>query len=785
MKIKRLIANAFGTLDREYTFDTSSANLVVEDNEVGKSTLTAAIVAALYGLLKRPASRGDLSEWKRFQPIGGGSYQVEMEVALPDKELIILRDFNYGVTTVRDKLTNKNITPEYLELGRDIVGERLLGLNREQFLKTALVKQLELHSVDKAQELTTKIQAIVDSSSGDMTANQAVEILDETVQKYQGKAVKSGMVQSEIKGLQSEISSIEGRIRELEREREQADEELKKLECLGRKQKAREERREVVEYLRKRKLLEDTEELEALSGYANFPASEYETLVRLSGEINQIHTDEEVTILVANLKSEREKIERIQGQIEKEEEEIKADGFDPEEENRLRSKFELVSEKDKDFIARYDKTKLGLENEVLRVETRLSSVENQIAMIGKTRRDKRFRGIASAAVGLVLTIAGSILLPTVSVAVGIPLIVVGLIVATTGLWVVSSSRRISSGEYDRLTEEKSTLGEECSNHTQQLKDITSSLESLATERQFQPPERIVTDFVLLGQLAGRMSKLRRLEDNLNSANEKLSSFNAQAYEVIMQRQERLKKLKEEIDSLEGQAPELANLAADKSLSEYSEELRAISEKLTRIERERQTLRHALNTIEKYQAEYPNLEGKLEDYRIELEKVRGFQRSVSLARDVLRQISKETHLYWAEILNEKTNAIISKVNPDYEELRFSEDLTYTIKSKDNGLIWQHGQIVSMLSAGAKDQIYLAIRLALSDYFSQFGAPLPIILDDPFITSDDNKFEAGMKFILEQVSPRHQVIVLTCHRQRHQWLIDKNPHWRSFISEVRLT
>jgi len=282
-----------------------------------------------------------------------------------------------------------------------------------------------------------------------------------------------------------------------------------------------------------------------------------------------------------------------------------------------------------------------------------------------------------------------------------------------------------------------------------------------------------------------MSKLRQLEGNLNSANEETNSFKAQARKVVMQRQEGMKKLKEEIDSLEGQAPELVDLAADKSFSEYGEKLTAISDELTRIEKERQTLRHALNTIEKYQAEYPDLEEKLEDCQVELEKVRGFQRSVSLARDVLRQISKKTHLYWAEILNEKTSAIISKVNPNYEELRFSEDLTYTIKSKDNSLIWEHGQIVSMLSAGAKDQIYLAIRLALSDYFSQFGAPLPIILDDPFITSDDNRFEAGMKFILEQVSPRHQVIILTCHRQRHQWLIDKNPQWRRFISEVRLT
>ena len=52
--------------------------------------------------------------------------------------------------------------------------------------------------------------------------------------------------------------------------------------------------------------------------------------------------------------------------------------------------------------------------------------------------------------------------------------------------------------------------------------------------------------------------------------------------------------------------------------------------------------------------------------------------------------------------------------------------------------------------------------------------------------DSGFEAGMKFILEQVSPKHQVIILTCHRQRHQWLRDNDPEWwQKFISEVRLS
>jgi len=956
MKIKRLRTNAFGMLNREYTFDTSLANLVIEGNEKGKSTMVAAITAALYGLLKRPTFKGDLSEWKKFQPIGNTSYRVEMEVALPDKELIIFRDFNRAVIIVRDKLTNKNITPEYLELGRDIVGERLLGLTREQFLKTALVKQQELDAIDKAQDLTTKIQATVDSSSGDVTANQAIDTLDDVLKKYPGKTFKSGsgMIETEIERLEQKNSEAKKKMSELEQERRQADKELTRLEKLGMEQREYEEQRKIVEYLVRVAELKENEhkqksndqqkqrfsdaeiELGALSEYANFPASEYETLVQLSGELNQMDKEIEdrrnelnqikqklstveiqseslksfaqfttkdkdlIGALVANLKGGYKKIEDIEKQIEQEKEEIRADGFNLEEESRLRSKFEPVSERDKDFIARYDKTKLGIENETLRVETQLSSVENQIAVIEKTRKDKRFKGMASTAAGLILTIAGSILLPMVSIVVGIPLIVIGLVAAARGLWAVRSSRRISSEEYAELTKEKSRLDEEHNNYTQQLKDITHKLESFATEHYFESPQQIVDEFALFGQLAGRVSKLRRLEDNQNSAKVDLASFKSQAYgywkkvdekadiegvtetaiskvyeelkqflelqeekhrsenskiklqgqitrlektkgenhreisdilsaagigetanleeaamefrnklkkhgrflelkdrvipelrnsidtdAVVIQRQEKMNKLKEEIEGLEKQAPELANLSADKSFSQYSEEFRASSQKLTEVERERQTLRPALNTIEKYQDEYPDLEEELESCQVELQKVKDFQISVSLARKVLSEISKETHRHWANVLNERANAIISKLNPNYEQVKFDEDLSFTIKSKCDGYIWEHKQFATMISPGGRDPIYLAIRLALSDYFSPTGSSLPIILDEPFASRDDFGFEAGMKFILEQVLPKHQIIILTCHRQRHQWLGDKYPEWwKKFISEVHL-
>ena len=50
MKILSLKADGFGALKGEFRFDPDRLNLVVDENERGKSTLLAAVTAALYGL---------------------------------------------------------------------------------------------------------------------------------------------------------------------------------------------------------------------------------------------------------------------------------------------------------------------------------------------------------------------------------------------------------------------------------------------------------------------------------------------------------------------------------------------------------------------------------------------------------------------------------------------------------------------------------------------------------------------------------------------------------------
>lgn len=65
----------------------------------------------------------------------------------------------------------------------------------------------------------------------------------------------------------------------------------------------------------------------------------------------------------------------------------------------------------------------------------------------------------------------------------------------------------------------------------------------------------------------------------------------------------------------------------------------------------------------------------------------------------------------------------------------------------------------LSDGTREQLAVLVRLGFARLFADRGAPVPLILDDPLVYSDDQRL-AAMCAALNEAGTRHQVIVLTC-------------------------
>ncbi|CAG4934160.1 unnamed protein product [Acidithrix sp. C25] len=81
-------------------------------------------------------------------------------------------------------------------------------------------------------------------------------------------------------------------------------------------------------------------------------------------------------------------------------------------------------------------------------------------------------------------------------------------------------------------------------------------------------------------------------------------------------------------------------------------------------------------------------------------------------------------------------------------------------------------VGALSVGARDQLYLSLRLAGLEHYAFGTRNLPLLLDDLFVHFDDARTSAGLA-VLAQLSSRMQVLLFTHHERVAEQAMDVIP------------
>ncbi len=70
-------------------------------------------------------------------------------------------------------------------------------------------------------------------------------------------------------------------------------------------------------------------------------------------------------------------------------------------------------------------------------------------------------------------------------------------------------------------------------------------------------------------------------------------------------------------------------------------------------------------------------------------------------------------------------------------------------------------IEQLSDGAREQLFLALRLALVAEFARRGVTLPVVLDDVLVNFDTERAGAAASLLKDFSAAGHQVLVFTCH------------------------
>lgn len=228
------------------------------------------------------------------------------------------------------------------------------------------------------------------------------------------------------------------------------------------------------------------------------------------------------------------------------------------------------------------------------------------------------------------------------------------------------------------------------------------------------------------------------------------------------------RIAEEWADCNGVAPELEGQPRS-SLEQCLRDLKTRGEE-TLAKRE-QAFAEGDTAISRWRSEAIVLRSQKARLALQRERALGIQASVERAQGILREAITTTLVNWTSALNEKVAEILPGLNTPYSDLQFSEAFEISVYSQDHGRRLAPSEVMC-LSKGARDQLSLAVRVAISEFVASHVGNLPIVLDEPFAHWDDSRFVEGMKFLVS-LAKRHQVLLLSCHKWRYEELERRHP------------
>lgn len=213
--------------------------------------------------------------------------------------------------------------------------------------------------------------------------------------------------------------------------------------------------------------------------------------------------------------------------------------------------------------------------------------------------------------------------------------------------------------------------------------------------------------------------------------------------------------------------EIADAGADEIQKRHSELARRIEKHETRIaELDRQRERLQQGAAEA-QAEGRRA-GNVAVLEMEITSLQSERKRLSLERDALQTafeaVGEAEELFAGthrERLAERTTEIFRQLTGGSQRsITLDGSFAIGVRTADG-----HTCVLRQLSQGARDQLALSLRLAISELLSETRA-IPLLLDDPFLTFDAERLQA-MREALSQLAQERQILLLTHRSDFAKW------------------
>ena len=716
MDILHLTAT-FGRLEHQELPLSPGLNVLYAPNETGKSTWGAFIRTMLYGLSTR--ERGPLADKNRFAPWSGAAMQGRMDVSAAEGAYTLLRDTKRASSPMGEfSCTYTGTATPVAGITAQNAGEALLGVPREVFERSAFIGQNAL-AVDQDAELERRIAALITTGEEDTSYSQSYERLKKQLNRR--KHNKTGLIPT----LEREIDDLQLSLRELDaleaqaRQAQNALDELEYQAAALRQQAANwqalEQQSRAAEYAKAAQSADEAARRASLLEESAAGLPDGQGLALLEGQAAALQED------LSGLAQQRREAEQARQAAESAREALASHPLHPADETALRRRVDAIAPEKAPTV-------------LLPIFTAgIIVIAGVLAFLFRADPLPFWIFTAMAVLGIVTTTAAVTLRRR----------------AITERQKFAESQRVKLeaqiAEYLPLREQEARLQAEA----RRLDDAADSAEDtcrrrlaalLAQVRTFEPA---VTD------LSGAQIALA----NVRRRQVELAAARQQARETALYRDALQKPDRPAATAAMTSVPALSKEDVDTELVRVQARLAA--------ERSRfDTLTGHIRSLDRSS----DLQDQLAQKREQLSSLQAEYDAITLAMDALTRANTTLQNRFSPALGARAAEIFSAITAGrYGKVLLSRDFSLSAEMSGDPV----GRSIRLLSQGAADQLYLAVRLAICDMVLPAEKRVPLILDDALVSFDDDRLRAALDYLLAE-SEKRQILLFTCQKREMNYL-----------------
>lgn len=708
----------FGRLEQHELHLHSGLNLICAPNESGKSTWGSFICAMLYGLSTR--DRGLMADKNRFAPWSGAAMQGRMDILSDGRALTLQRD------TRRANAPMGNFSCTYTGTGTPVegitaqnAGEQLLGVPRDVWERSAFIGQNAL-AVSQSAELERRISSLITTGEEDASFTESYERLKKQLNRR--KHNKTG----QIPVLERDIAQLHQSLQELdalEQQARQAQEEVSALtqrvdglrhQAAQQQAQIRQER--INAWHRAARTAEEAQRRADILAEAAAPLPDDAALSLLEGQAAALQSD------MAALAGQRSAANEARTAAAEAHAVWEAHPLYPDDAAALeRRAASIVPAKAPSLLLPAADGLLLAICAVLAVVFRAASPQRWI-----------FAGMA-------------------------------LLAAALTVFSVCLRRRAIRQEQERVDRDRAALAEQTASYLP-LRDRAAQTDEAARRAgailsgaEESCRSRLLTLLTQVQRFAPAAADLSGAQIALSDARrsrDTLADARRTAREAAVGRDALQSQLSEE-DLTRPPMPVIPIAGGSVEL-ELSQAQAALADARSRYD-------HLLGRIRGLDRS-SDLTDQLSQKREELARLQQEYDAITLAMTALEQANIILKNRFSPALGARAAEIFSALTDGrYDKVLLSQDMALSAEQSGDPM----SRSIRLLSQGAADQLYLAVRLAICGMVLPEEKHVPLILDDALVSFDDRRLHAALDVLLAE-SEQRQILLFTCQTRERDYL-----------------